>query len=115
MLRIVGERIATPVCALARNDIQFFSPDAPKLVLNVPNSMSLRGAERRGNLLIRFIEMLYNTDHCARRLPRLGFAPPRNDSGNQYPGATINCSANYNLSVYSQFEAAGYSGLKLLF
>ena len=49
MLRIVGERIATPVCALVRNDTVI------KVILtclgadSLQNSMSLRGAKRRGN------------------------------------------------------------------
>ena len=34
------------------------------------NALSLRGAKRRGNLLVPFIDLLCSSKHCTGRFPR---------------------------------------------
>jgi ethanolamine utilization protein EutN len=73
MLRMAGKRIATPVCALVRNDTGYRCLLRRFLRKQFPNSMSLRGGE--ADVAISYIEL-----RCAaRRGDSHGPYGPRND------------------------------------
>ena len=76
---------------------------------NCQITMSLRGAKRRGNLLLLCIDKQCRNKHRTGRFPRRPFWPPRNDSGFRWLPHRFCCYQLPNYHVIARSEATWQS------